>query len=330
MPTSPEQRVASTIELGQWKRIRGTTIPIMPARNASLTGIAVMLLGILLFSLNDVMGKWLVSTYTPGQLMLIRSAAALLVLSPFILKQGIRRTLRPERPRLQLLRVAIGASESTLFYVCVAHLPLADTMTLWMAAPVWAVLLAALLLGERVDPARWAAAGIGFLGVMLALAPSGASLSLPALLALAGSMLFAGLLIAGRKLRGTPDVTLVAWQTFGSLLLGAALLPLGWVMPTLRDFGLLALLGVVALAGHLCVTRALKLAEASVVAPYQYTFIIWALLFGWLFFGDWPTPIMLCGAALIVAAGLALMLLERRSASAASAPVRKGAILEPR
>ncbi len=258
----------------------------MTTRNASLIGIATMLLGILLFSLNDVMGKWLVSTYTPGQLMLVRSAAALLVLSPFILKQGLRRTLRPERPRLQWLRVAIGATESTLFSVCVAYLPLADTMTLWMAAPIWAVLLAALLLGEKVDPARWVAAGLGFLGVALALAPTGASFSPPALLALAGSILFAALLIAGRKLRGTPDVTLVAWQTFGSLLLGIALLPFGWVMPTPRDFGLLALLGIVALLGHLCVTRSLKLAEASVVAPYQYTFIIWALLFGWLFFGD--------------------------------------------
>jgi len=286
----------------------------MTARNASLLGIATMLFGILLFSLNDVMGKWLVSTYTPGQLMLLRSAAALLVLSPFILKQGLRRTLRPERPGLQWLRVAIGASESTLFYVCVVYLPLADTMTLWMAAPVWAVLLAALLLGEKVEPAHWAAAGLGFLGVALALAPSGASFSPPALLALAGSLLFAGLLIAGRKLRGTPDVTLVAWQTFGSLLLGLALLPFGWVTPTLRDFGLLALLGIVALLGHLCVTRSLKLAEASMVAPYQYTFIIWALLFGWLFFGDWPTLTMLCGAALIVVAGLALILLERRSA----------------
>ncbi|MDX3805988.1 DMT family transporter [Bosea thiooxidans] len=288
----------------------------MTARNASLAGIATMLFGILLFSLNDVMGKWLVSTYAPGQLMLVRSAAALLVLSPFIFRRGLRRTLRPERPRLQCLRVLIGATESTLFYVCVTYLPLADTMTLWMAAPVWAVLLAALLLGEKVDPARWAAAGLGFLGVALAMAPSGASFSAPALLGLTGSVLFAALLIAGRHLRGTPDVTLVAWQTFGSLMLGIALLPFGWVMPTLRDFGLLALLGVVALLGHLCVTRSLKLAEASVVAPYQYTFIIWALLFGWLFFNDWPTPTMLCGAALIVLAGLTLILLERRSTRA--------------
>ena len=82
---------------------------------------------------------------------------------------------------------------------------------------------------------------------------------------------------------------------------------------------LLALLGVVAMAAHLCVTRSLKLAEASVVVPYQYTLIVWALLFGWLVFGDWPTPTMLIGAALIVAAGIALLVLERRAAPAAAA-----------
>lgn len=291
----------------------------MPSRNTALAGIAMMLLGILLFSLNDVLGKWLVATYTPGQLMLLRSAAALAVLAPFVVRQGIGRTLRPERPRLQVLRVVIGSLESTLFYVAVAYLPLADTMTIWMAAPVWAVVLAALLLGERVDAGRWLAVAMGFAGVALALAPTGASLSPPALIALLGSFLFAALMIAGRKLRGTPDVTLVAWQTFGSLLIGIALLPLGWVTPTPLDVALLCLLGIVAMVAHLCVTRSLKLAEASVVVPYQYTLILWALLFGWLVFNDWPTPAMLIGAALIVAAGIALLILERRAAPAAAA-----------
>ncbi len=78
--------------------------PPMPTRNATLAGIGMMLLGILLFSLNDVMGKWLVATYTVGQLLLIRSAAALTVLAPFIVRQGLMRTLKPERPRLQALR----------------------------------------------------------------------------------------------------------------------------------------------------------------------------------------------------------------------------------
>lgn len=290
----------------------------MPIRNATLAGIVMMLLGILLFSLNDVMGKWLVATYTVGQVLLLRSAAALLVIAPFVVKQGIRRTLRPERPGLQVLRVALGSCEVALFYWAVSYLPLADTMTLWLAAPVWAVVLAALLLGERVDAGRWLAVVAGFVGVAVALNPSGQSLSLPALIALVGSLSFAAMMITGRQLRGTPDVTLVAWQTLGALLMGVALLPFGWVTPSLADAALLALLGIVAMVAHLCVTRSLKLAEASVVVPYQYTLIVWALVFGWLVFGDWPTPAMLLGAALIIAAGMALLVLERRAGNSVS------------
>lgn len=288
----------------------------MPTRNATLAGIGMMLLGILMFSLNDVMGKWLVATYTVGQVLLLRSAAGLAVLLPFVVRQGMMRTLRPERPGLQALRVVLGSSEVALFYLAVSYLPLADTMTIWLAAPVWSALLAALLLRERVDAGRWLAIAAGFAGVAIALDPTGASLSMPALLALLGSILFAGMMIAGRQLRATPDVTLVAWQTLGALLMGLVLLPLGWVTPSWADAGLLGLLGIVAMVAHLCVTRSLKLAEASVVVPYQYTLIVWALVFGWLVFGDWPTPAMLVGAALIVAAGLALLVLERRTAPA--------------
>ncbi len=289
----------------------------MPTRNATLAGIGMMLLGILMFSLNDVMGKWLVATYTVGQVLLLRSAAALAVLTPFVIRQGLMRTLRPERTGLQVLRVALGSGEVALFYLAVSYLPLADTMTLWLAAPVWSALLAVLLLGERVDAGRWLAIAAGFAGVAIALNPTGASLSMPALLALLGSVLFAGMMIAGRYLRGTPDVTLVAWQTLGALLMGLVLLPFGWVTPSWADAALLGLLGIVAMVAHLCVTRSLKLAEASVVVPYQYTLIVWALVFGWLVFGDWPTPTMLAGSALIVAAGLALILLERRATTRA-------------
>jgi drug/metabolite transporter (DMT)-like permease len=293
------------------------SLPIMPARHATLLGIAMMLLGILLFSINDVMGKWLVATYTVGQVLLLRSVAALVVIAPFVVKQGIGRTLRPGRPGLQALRVALGSCEVALFYWAVSYLPLADTMTLWLAAPVWAVVLAALLLGEKVDAGRWLAVVVGFVGVAVALNPSGQSLSMPAIIALVGSLSFAIMMITGRQLRGTPDVTLVAWQTLGAFVMGLILLPFGWVTPSLADAALLGLLGIVAMVAHLCVTRSLKLAEASVVVPYQYTLIVWALVFGWFIFGDWPTPTMLIGAGLIIAAGLALLLLERRVAPTA-------------
>jgi drug/metabolite transporter (DMT)-like permease len=121
---------------------------------------------------------------------------------------------------------------------------------------------------------------------------------------------FAAMVLTGRQLRGTPDTTLVVWQTTGVLAAGAVLAPWGWVPPTLPDLFLLGLLGVVAMLAHVCVNRSLKLAQAAAVAPLQYTLLPWAMLLGWLFFGDVPRVAMLLGAAVIVAAGLALLAIE--------------------
>jgi drug/metabolite transporter (DMT)-like permease len=121
------------------------------------------------------------------------------------------------------------------------------------------------------------------------------------------------MVLTGRQLRATPDTTLVFWQIVGALLAGAALAPWGWVAPGALDAGLLGLLGVIAMLAHVCVNRALKLAPAAAVAPYQYTLLPWAVLLGWLFFADRPHPATLAGAAVIVAAGLALALGERRT-----------------
>jgi drug/metabolite transporter (DMT)-like permease len=129
---------------------------------------------------------------------------------------------------------------------------------------------------------------------------------MPALAALAGSLLYALFLVASRRLRDTPDVVLASMQMLGGLALGLALLAGsgGWTAPGPRDLALLLALGLAATLGHIGVTRALKLAPASVVVPYQYSFILWAALFGWVVFGDVPGPHILVGAAVVVGAGL--------------------------
>jgi drug/metabolite transporter (DMT)-like permease len=137
---------------------------------------------------------------------------------------------------------------------------------------------------------------------------------LPALIALTGSLFFAFLMITTRKLRATSDTTLVLGQILGALVFGAALSPFAWVQPSPRDFALLSMLGVVAMVAHVCVNRSLKIAPASVVAPYQYTLLVWAVLFGYLVFGDVPNLWTLVGAAIICAAGFALILFERDQA----------------
>ena len=279
-------------------------------------GIAMMLLGILLFSLNDVLGKWLVATYSVGQVLMIRSAAALVVLMPFLWQVGWRPLVQVERSGMQALRVLLSSVEVYAFYFAVSYLPLADVMTFWLAAPIYVAALSPFMLGEKVGWRRWTAIFIGFCGVIVALEPSAATLTAPALISIFGSFCFAFMMLSGRALRGTPDITLVFWQTIGAGLLGLATAPFGWVTPSGFDFSLLAFLGVVALLAHVCVNRSLKLADAATVTPFQYTLLVWAVVFGWLVFGDIPRAAMLTGAAIIVAAGLFIFFRERRLAKA--------------
>lgn len=288
-------------------------------RSAARTGVLVMLLAMFLFSLNDAMGKWLVSAYSVGQVLLLRSAAALLVLLPFVWKTGLRPIVGAQRPGLQLARVVFSTLEVFCFYLAVSYLPLADVMTYWLAAPIYVAALSPFLLKEKVDPLRWGAIVLGFIGVIVALAPSGAFNLVAVVAALVGTMAFALMVVTGRTLRGTPDTTLVLFQTGGALLAGLFLVPFGWVTPSPADFLLLGALGVVAMVAHICVNRAVKLADAASVAPVQYTLLPWAIVFGYLFFGDVPQSTTLIGAAIIVASSFLIYLAENRTRKPAAA-----------
>lgn len=282
-----------------------TPASIVNSKSTAAAGVVLMLLGCFVFSLNDTLGKWLVATYSVGQLLLIRSIAAMLVLAPFLLRGGVMREFRKApRPGLQILRIALSSCEVGLFYWAVAYLPLADVVTFYLAGPIFVTALSALLLKEQVGWRRWSAVLVGFAGVLIAMRPSAASLTLPALIAVTGSLFFSFLMIVTRAVRGTSDLVLVTTQMIGTLLLGAFLAPIGWVTPSARDFSLLALLGLVAMFAHILVNRSLKLAPASLVVPYQYTFILWAMVFGYFVFGDVPGAPLVAGAAIIVVAGI--------------------------
>ena len=277
-------------------------------RSGTLVGIGLMLLGVFMFALNDVMGKWLVATYSVGQVLLLRSIAALAVLLPVMRRQKVPFAIPPQ-PGLHAVRITLSTLEVACFYWAVTYLPLADVMTYYLAGPIYVAAFAAFWLGERIDKPRIIAIGLGFVGVLIALRPSPATLSLPALIALAGSLFYSLLMITTRKLRETDDATLVFGQIFGII---AA--PLAWVTPGPLDLAGLFLLGIVSMAAHVCVNRSLKIAPASVVAPYQYTLIVWAIVLGYLAFGDVVGFWTLVGAAVICGAGLALILLEREAA----------------
>ncbi len=287
--------------------LTGTSVP-----SAARTGVLLMLLGMLMFSLNDVMGKWLVSTYSVGQVVFIRSIAALIVLVPFLWLNGPKKIMEVDRPRLQLARVILSTTEVFAFYFAVVYLPLADVMTYWLAAPIYVAAVSPLVLKEPVGWRRWSAIIVGFIGVVIALEPSSQALTPQAVISILGSMAFAFMLLLGRSLRGTPDTTLVFWQIVGAGLAGFVSVTIEWTPVSLRDLVLLGLLGVVAMLAHVLVNRALKLADAATVAPLQYTLLFWAILFGWLVFGDVPRMSMLIGSGFVVASGLFIFFREQQ------------------
>jgi len=283
-----------------------------PATGAARLGVLLMLLGMVMFSLNDVLGKWLVATYSVGQILLFRSIAAAILLAPFLWISGPKKLFAVERPGLQLARVVASTAEVFSFYFAVVYLPLADVMTYWLAAPIYVAAVSPLVLKEPVGWRRWSAIAIGFVGVVIALEPSSEALTLPALISILGSMFFAFMMISGRSLRGTPDTTLAIWQIVGAALAGLVWAPFDWTPLKPLDTALLALLGVVAMLAHLLVNRALKLADAATVAPLQYTLLFWAIVFGWLIFGDAPRLSIVLGAGLIVASGLFIFFREQQ------------------
>ncbi|MEB2843983.1 EamA family transporter [Rhizobiales bacterium RZME27] len=272
--------------------------------NAILAGISLMLVGILMFALNDAMGKWLVASFSVGQVLLIRSFGAFIVLGPMLAKRPAKALITVEKPHLQLARVIMATADTGLFYAAVIYLPLADVMTFYMAGPIYVAAISHFLLGERIGWRRWLAVAIGFVGVLVALRPSEAMLSWPSIFGLIGSLSFALSMVLGRVLRTTSDTTLVTWQTLGCLATGAVLSIGAWNTFDLQQLLAMLLLGVVSCSAHLMITRSLKLAPASVLAPLQYTLLLWAIVFGWMFFADFPDNQTLIGAAIIVMSGL--------------------------
>jgi drug/metabolite transporter (DMT)-like permease len=280
-------------------------------RSARLAGIGLMLLSIFMFSFGDAMGKFIVATYSVGQLLCLRACAALLVLLPMVWKQRAD-FLHLERPWLQLLRVMLSTLEVAAFFLATVYLPLADVITYYLAGPIFVTAMSGLVLGEHVGWRRWTAILVGFCGVLIALRPSSQTISWPAMIALGGSLSFAVLMLITRSLRSTPDIVLATSQFGGTFILGAVLSPFGWVTPSAGSLVLFFAAGIISVAALLCVNRSLKLAPASVVVPYQYSMIIWAVIFGFVVFGDVPSWATIVGAAIIIGAGLYIFLREQQ------------------
>ncbi len=274
-------------------------------------GIALYLAGVFFFAANDALGKWLVADYSVGEVLLLRSVGAIPVLLLVAYVTGASLRINGQWG-LHITRILCQAADSFCFYYATRTLPLADVMTYYMAAPLIITALSPFLLGEKVRLFRWSAVLVGFVGVVIALQPTSAAFSPSAIIALVGATMFGLAIVITRKLRDAHWLPLVTWQFIGAGIIGGIASPFAWVTPGPVDICLMFLVGIVAAACFVLITKALALAPASLLAPFQYSAILWAAVMGWLVWRDAPTLNIIIGNGVIIGSGLVIFYRERR------------------
>jgi drug/metabolite transporter (DMT)-like permease len=290
--------------------------------SSALSGILFMLAAMTIFSLVNVFSKMMVAAYPPAQLFFIRGFGAIATLLPF-LARIILPLPQCAKAGLQVLRMMLSVSDGMLFFTAIKYIPLADATTCYLAAPIFVTAFSAIFLREHVGWRRWSAVAAGFVGVLIALRPTGAAISWPALIALAGCLCQSIFMIVTRYVRGTSNIFLAATQVVGSFVFGGIVSAFVFVQPTWILVAALLLSGVVNVAAVLCLNRSLILAPASVVAPFQYTMIVWAIVLGFLVFGDVPSSNTMLGAGIVACAGIYIFIREQKVTRRERSPTRR-------
>jgi len=283
-----------------------------------LLGIGAMLLGMVLVTVMDATAKWLGEGYPISQVVFFRN---LFALPPILLAAwlggGGWRGLATRQWRLHLLRGCAVLLAIYTFFWGLRFLPLAEAVALAFLAPLFVASLSVPLLGETVGPRRWAAVGVGFLGMLVMLRPGAEVFRWEALLPAAAAFGYALAMILTRRLsRQDSNAAIVFWGTLLGCLVSALFLPFAWRTPPLADLGLLAMMGVVGSLSMYVLTVAYRAAPAAVVAPFEYSALLWGVLLGWLIWRELPDAWVWAGTAVIVAAGLYILHREQRAASA--------------
>lgn len=279
-------------------------------------GIVMMLVANLLFSVVDSSSKWLLAVGFPAmQLAFFRYSVHFAITLGDAARSGLDSFSLPRRHRLVVFVRAFSLVSATLVnFYALQFLPLSVMAAIMLSAPVIVCTLSGPMLGETVGPWRWTAIGIGFAGVLCVIRPFSEGFQWAALLMLYPATGLAVYAVLTRKLAGTisPMVMQLSVGVVGAIALTPFTL-IYWKPPeTTLQFLLLPLLGIAAWAGHECLTRAHKHADASLLTPYSYSYLVYMTLAGLLVFGEVPDALTLAGSALIVFSGLVIWLRERR------------------
>jgi drug/metabolite transporter (DMT)-like permease len=289
-------------------------------------GIVMAMTAFAMFTAMDTAIKLLAGRYHVLQVIWLNSLFALLAVVLLAALRGRVRQLWPRRWRLQLARWGISYLATVAIFWSFPRLTLADAYAILFTAPLLITALSAAVLGERVGWRRWAAVGVGFAGVVVILDPGHGIVTWAGLAVLAGAIGHAFNMLFVRKI-GVAGEAVEATGSAGNVLTLIAtpllLFPGAWQTPTLPDLSLAAVAGILAGSGFLLLASAFRLAPAAVIAPFQYSQMVYGLAVGWLVFAEWPDPRMLAGSAIIVASGLYVLHGETRGRRVPAAVARQ-------
>jgi len=290
-----------------------TAATVQPARaDDPLRGILLMIASMAVFSAMDCTSKFLAASHHPIMVTWGRQLIQILLLAPLIAWTGPAKCLRSAVPGQQILRGMLLFASTVCFVSGLARLPLAEASAIGFVAPMFTTALSIPLLGEHVGVRRWAAILVGFVGVLIVIRPGTAAFDSAALFPIASAIFWAMALIVTRRmsLRDSPLTTLIFASIVG-LLAASIPLPWYWSMPDPAALGLMAAMGALSLFGHYLLVNAFQRGLVSILAPFSYSQMVWATLFGYLAFDSLPDGWTWIGAAVIILSGVYVWHRER-------------------
>ena len=306
-------------------------------------GAIVLVFGLFLFSIQDVIIKYFSGAYSVRQIVFVRGCVAVLLLLLVLHLMRGRIPLHSKRPLLLWLRSLLGFLSYLFYYLAVAAMPLAEVVSITFTMPLFVTAMSALLLREHVGLRRWIAVAIGFVGVTIILSPSGAFNPLAVVFAFVAAITYASMTVMTRFLGNHDHPMTMAFNAIvvftlasGALTLllftgllsidsshpSLAFLTRDWVLPAQIDGILMVSLGFIAAIGFYCLSRAYVIAEASAIAPFEFTYILWAVIFGYLFWQEAPEPTTFIGVGILISSSLYIWYRERSLAKRHAADLK--------
>ena len=280
-------------------------------------GILCMLLGVFCFAAMDGLVKWLAPRFPVMQIVFCRSFFAFLPIGLLVAREGGLAALRTRHPAGHAMRALVGTGSLVCFIYAFGHMPLADAVGIGFSAPLFITALSVPLLGESVGIRRWSAVLAGFVGVLVMVRPGSGVFEAAALVALAGTLFYALAMIFIRRLGRTEGTAAIAfYYTLTATIVSAAFLPFQWVTPSPAEAALLGIVGLIGGCAQLLVTAAFRGAPVAVVAPFDYTAMLYVSIIGYVVWGDVPDGALFAGAGIVIASGLYILHRETRRAAA--------------